>query len=106
AAALGGLAAACPVVHAATDEVVQPWQVQPAPIHPRRREHDGGPDLDAAFDVKVDLLLRVVQAAADRAAQDHDLGAELLRLAPCLPRELGAPDPVREAEEVLDHRGM
>src|SRR3954468_5154253 len=47
-----------------------------------------------------------VHPAAGRTAHDHDLGAELLRLAPRLAGELRASDAVREAEEVLDHRGV
>ncbi len=45
-----------------------------------------------------------LESAALDATQKFQLGAEVFRLPTGEPRELGTTDPVREAEEVLDHR--
>jgi len=51
-----------------------------------------------------ELPVGSARAAARHATQHHELGAEALRLAACKPAQLGAPDPVGEAEEILDQR--
>ena len=47
-----------------------------------------------------------LEAGADDAVQDQELGAEALRLPARQAGELRAPDALHEPEEVLDHRGV
>ena len=74
------------------------------PVHARRRQYDRRGHLRAVVEDQLDGLVVAVQPAARDAAQEHQLGAEAFRLPTGQPRQLGAADPVREAEEVLDHR--
>src|SRR5204863_8534777 len=104
AAALRRLAAPRPVVRAAPEQLVHPVELEPPPLHPWRGEQDVGADLVAAGDLH--HAARGVVTAADHAAQQDELGAELLGLAPREPRELRAADALGEAEEVLDQRGV
>jgi len=48
-------------------------------------------------------LVVALEPAALDALQEHQLGAEAFGLPTGQPRQLGTADPVREAEEVLDH---
>ena len=53
-----------------------------------------------------DRLVGAVHAASPDPVQEHQLGPESLGLAPGEAGELGAADPVGEAEEVLDAGGV
>ena len=108
-AALGRLAAAGAVVDAA-------FRAAPrCPRHSSRRQTmPGGGDHDVGASSYVAARRRRVarvSARVDAGCRSTPrrmikLGAEALGLPPGEPRELGAADPVREAEEVLDQRGM
>ena len=104
--ALPRLAPAGAVVDPVADELVESVQVELAPVHAGGGEDDGGCDLVPAFHDEPDRLVGAVHAASPDAAQEHQLGAEPLGLAAGEAGELGAADPVGEAEEVLDARGV
>ncbi len=105
--ALHGFAAARAVVDAVADQLVDPVQLEAAPIHPGCREHDSGGDLGTVVEDQGGLLVDLaLEPASLDAGQKVELRAELLRLAPGQPGELRPADPVGEAEVVLDHRGV
>ena len=104
AAAARGLAAPGAVVDAAAEPGLDPVDVERAPVHPRRGDHHVRGHLVAAGDVELRALGR--HPAAGHAAQQHQLGAEALGLAPRQPREVRALDAAGEAEEVLDLGGV
>ena len=105
AAALSGLAAPGAVVDPAAEQLVDAVDLEPPPLHPRGGEGDVGRHLVAAVDGQAHRGARR-QRAADDAAEQDQLGAEALRLATGQPCQLGAADALREAEEVLDQRGV
>ena len=105
AAALRGLAAPGAVVAPAPEQLVHAGELEPPPAHARRGEQHVGRDLVPACD-RDDGLAAVGDPAAHDAAQEHQLRAEFLRLAAGQPGELGPADTLREAEEVLDQRGV
>ena len=102
AAALQRLGAPGAVVDAATEQLVDPVDLEPPPLHPRRGERHVGGHLLVAVRAQPDLA--AVDRAAGNAREDHQLGPELLRLAACAARQLSSADALGEAEEVLDHR--
>ena len=104
AGALSCLAAAGAVVDAVADQVVEAVQVEPGPVHARGRQDDRGCHFGAVLEDQPDRLVVPVHPAAADAAHEHQLRAEPFCLAGRQPRELGPADPVRKAEEVLDHR--
>jgi len=93
-----------PPASVTVEQLLDAVELEPPPVHARRREHDPSGDLGAVFQHELDLLVVAVEAPAANAVQDHQLRAELLRLPPREARQLGAADPVRKPEEVLDQR--
>ena len=105
AAALRGFAASRAVVDAPSQQLVEAFDRQPAPIHPGRGDGDGRRDLVVALHLDHEPSVGLPSVAA-RAAEQRQLGAESLRLTAGQPRELGAADALRKAEEVLDRGRM
>lgn len=99
AAALRGLAAARPVVDTAAEQLLDTRDVKPPPHHPGSDQHDSRAHHVTSAQLERELPVGSARAAARHATQHHELGAEALRLAACKPAQLGAPDPVWEAEE-------
>ena len=103
AAALHRLAPAGAVVDAAAEQLLHALDLEPPPVHPRRGDHDVGAHLGRRWRAS-SRGPRPSSSGCRDAAQHQELRAEALRLPAGEPRQLGAADAVREAEEVLDQR--
>ena len=101
AAALRRLAAPRTVVHAASQQLLDAIELQAPPNHSRGGDQNRRLHLVAAGHVDHKRAAHATATAGHTTQHEH-LRAEPLRLAPRHPCQLGAPDPVGEAEEVLD----
>ncbi len=103
AAAARRLGAPGSVVDAAAEKLLHPLDLETAPDHPRGRDQERCLEPIAAVEIDFEATVGAGAAPDDRAP-DQELGAEPLRLAAREPRQLGAADALRKAEEVLDQR--